>query len=131
MGKTIEQRVILKASPRALYEAYLNGAQHGAITGRRAHITRRVFRAFNGVLRGRFLLLAPAHMIVQTWRSTYWPARDSDSILILRFRKVRGGTELRLTHVNVPDHDHRDVKQGWLTYYWQPWRKYLKARRRR
>ncbi len=134
MAKTIEQRVTLKASPRSLYDAYLNGARHSAITGRRARIKPRIdsaFTAFNGVLRGRNLLLVPGRMIVQTWRSTYWRAGDDDSILILRFRNVRGGTEVRLTHVNVPDHDHRDVKQGWSTYYWQPWRKYLMAKRKR
>lgn len=131
MARTIEQRVTLKASPRALYDAYLNGARHSAITGRRARITPTAFTAFNGVLLGKLLLLVPGRMIVQTWRSKHWRRSDDDSILILRFQKVRGGTELRLTHVNVPDHDHGDVKQGWSTYYWQPWRKYLKARRKR
>lgn len=133
LARTIEQRVTLNASPRSVYDAYLNAARHRAITGRRVRITPRAgasFTAFNGVLRGKNLLLVPGRMIVQTWRSRYWRAGDDDSILILRLRKVRGATELRLTHVNVPDHDHADVKKGWPAYYWQPWRKYLKARRK-
>jgi hypothetical protein len=30
-----------------------------------------------------------------------------------------------LVHANVPQHDHRGVSEGWPTYYWKPWKKYI------
>ncbi len=33
-----------------------------------------------------------------------------------------------LVHANVPEHDHKGVTRGWPTYYWQPWKEYLKRK---
>jgi hypothetical protein len=31
----------------------------------------------------------------------------------------------------VPRHDHKGVTQGWKKYYWEPWGKYFKGRKRK
>jgi len=46
-------------------------------------------------------------------------------------KSVKGGATVYLTHFGVPKHDHKGVKQGWIKYYWDPWKKYLKARKRK
>lgn len=129
MTKTIQQSVRLPATPDDLYDSYLDAKQHAAITGGKVTISAREggkFTAFDGMLRGRNLLIVPKRLIVQAWRSAQWKDSDLDSILILEFSRVSGGGRIELTHVNVPRHDHHGVTEGWKKYYWKPWRKYLR-----
>jgi uncharacterized protein YndB with AHSA1/START domain len=131
--KTIEQSVRLDATPAQLFDAYLDSRLHSAVTGGEAKMSRK---AGGGQLRGSNLLIVPKKLIVQAWRSSHWKASDPDSILILRFTGVPGSRRtgsqsergrIDLTHVGVPAHDYKGVKQGWPKYYWRPWKKYLKA----
>jgi activator of HSP90 ATPase len=117
-----------------LYEFFMDSAKHSATTGMPAKISRKVggkWSAFGGMIRGKTLALIPNKMIVQTWRSTGWKKADPDSILVAQFEKsANGGATVYLTHMGVPEHDHKGVTQGWIKYYWDPWRKYLKGRKR-
>jgi hypothetical protein len=54
------------------------------------------------------------------------PGQVLDSMLILIFHEIEGGKELELIHANVPDFESDGVKEGWKTYYWQPWKAYIK-----
>jgi activator of HSP90 ATPase len=133
MTPTIEQSVRFSCDPEVLFEMYMDSAKHSAATGARAKISRRVggaFAAFDGALWGRNLVIVPNRLIVQAWRSTNFKASDPDSILVLEFHKARGGSEVELTHVNVPRQDHKGVSKGWPRYYWKPWKTYLKAQKR-
>jgi activator of HSP90 ATPase len=128
----ILQSVKFNCPPSTLFEIYADSAKHSAATGQRAKIGRRAgakFTAFDGAIVGKNLLVIPNRTIVQTWRSTHWKRSDPDSILILQFSKVAGGSQVDLVHVNVPRHDHDGVTQGWKKFYWQPWNAYLAARR--
>jgi activator of HSP90 ATPase len=134
MPKTIQQSVTLPAPAAQLYGMYLNPKRHAAITGSRVKIGARPgssFRAFNGALSGRILHTQPGRMIVQTWRSTGFGAKDIDSTLILTFWPRGRSGRIHLVHANVADRDVRGVTKGWKTYYWNPWRAYLKRKRRR
>ena len=131
MTPPIRQLVTLKASPRALFDTFLDSRKHSAMTGAPAKLGRRAgaaFTAFGGELRGRNLLIIPGRMIIQAWRSRHWKSSDPDSILVLRFSKVAGGGRIDLVHVNVPAHDHKGVTRGWRHYYWTPWKRYLAGR---
>ena len=123
------------ATPTVLYELFMDSDKHSAATGAPAKISRRIggkWSAFGGMICGKNLALLPNQMIVQTWRSTDWKKADPDSILVAQFEKsASGGATVYLTHVGVPEHDHEGVTQGWIKYYWDPWRKYLKGRNRR
>ena len=88
------------------------------------------FRAFDGMLGGRILQVVPKRLIVQSWRAAHWKASDIDSTLILTFWPQGRGARIELVHVNVADHDFADVSAGWETYYWAPWKEYLKKRRK-
>ena len=126
----IEQRVEFPVAPDRLFDAYLDPIEHGRITGSPVSIRGDAgaeFIAFNGMIRGRNLVIVPKRMIVQSWRAAIWKETDLDSILSLVFEPTMTGGRIVLTHVNVPEHDHRGVTEGWEKYYWTPWRAYLKA----
>ncbi len=131
MTRPIQQTVTLKASAAQLFDTYLDAKKHAAVIGSKVAISAReggTFRAFDGMLQGRNLVIVPKRLIVQAWRSSGWKADDLDSILALKFSDTPSGGRIELVHVNVPDHDLAGVTEGWKKYYWVPWRKYLKLR---
>jgi uncharacterized protein YndB with AHSA1/START domain len=133
MTNTIHIAARLQASPADVYDMYLDARSHADITGAAVKIAPRAgakFAAFDGALAGEILQIVPKRLIVQSWRATHWKASDLDSTLILTLiPQARGQTLIRLSQVNVPDHDFAGVSQGWELYYWAPWRKYLAGRR--
>jgi activator of HSP90 ATPase len=130
MTDAIKQRVDFEVSPKTLYGLYMDSAKHSKATGAPAKISAKAggaFRAWGGALSGKNLVVVPGKMIVQLWRSTSFKKSDPDSILIITFSKIPSGGRVDLVHVNVPEHDHKGVSEGWLKYYWNPWRAYLAA----
>jgi activator of HSP90 ATPase len=120
-----------KATPAKLYELFADSAKHTAATGMPAKISRKVggnWTAFGKMLLGKNLALIPNRMIVQAWRSSEWKKSDPDSILVVSFEKVEGGAKVDLVHVGVPEYDHAGVTQGWIKYYWEPWKAYLSSK---
>ena len=132
MTKAIQQSVKFPAPPEVLFEMFMDSKKHSEATGAPAKISRRAegkFTAFGGQLSGKTLAVIPNKMIVQSWRGP-WKAEDLDSVLVITFEKVAGGTRVDLVHSNVPGHDHKGVTKGWPLYYWGPWREYLKKRKK-
>jgi len=135
MTPVIEAAAIFhNATPADLYELFMDSAKHSAATGAPAEISRKIggkWSAFGGMILGKNLALVPNRMIVQTWRSSAWKKADPDSILVVRFEKsTSGGATVHLAHIGVPPYDHKGVTQGWMNYYWKPWKEYLRARKR-
>ena len=127
MTPLIQQSVLFRSSPQVLLDLYLDSRRHSLSTGAPATISRKVggkFKAFEGQLEGKNLLIVPGKQIVQLWQATHWRKQDW-SILILSFSAVTGGAEVDLIHVGVPAYDHKGVSTGWPQYYWRPWKKYL------
>jgi hypothetical protein len=94
----IQQTAHFRTSPRTLFKMYLDSKKHSQSTGKTARISRKVgghFRAFDGMLEGKNLLIVPGKQIVQFWRATHWKKEDW-SILILTFGKVAGGAQIDL-----------------------------------
>ena len=128
MTPIIQQTVRFRATPHTLFEMYLDSRKHSKSTGMKARISHKVggrFRAFDGMLEGKNLLVLPDREIVQLWRATHWSKADS-SILILTFSKVAGGAQIDLVHVGVPAYDHKRVRKGWPKYYWRAWKNFLR-----
>jgi activator of HSP90 ATPase len=135
MTPAVEQSVTFKATPAELYELFMDSAKHSAATGMPAKISRKIggkWSAFGGMILGKNIELIPNRMIVQTWRSSEWKKADPDSILVVRFEKsARGEAKVELAHVGVPKYDRKGVTKGWVKYYWEPWKEYFKAQKRR
>ena len=129
MSKNVIQKVVLYAAPERLFAMYLSAKDHAGFTGMPVTIRKQVgapFKAFGGMLTGKILHLVPGRTIIQAWRSSEFHKGDRDSILILNFSKVAGGTRIDLAHIHVPDHDYAGIQKGWPRFYWKPWAAYLK-----
>ena len=133
MPRTIEQALTFRATPERLYRLYLRAREHAAACGGwgKATIQARVGRRMEMAphIKGKFLLLVPGRLIVQTWRGSDWKPSEVDSVLILAFSRRRGVCRLVMVHAHVPDAHARSITRGWHTYYWRPWKRYLGKRR--
>lgn len=128
MPRIITLAAVLPRPPARLYAMYLNPREHAAFTGAPVKIAARAgarFEAFEGTLTGTILQVVSNRLIVQSWRSTNFGKRDLDSTLVLSFWPDPAGGRIELTHVNVADTDFAGVSEGWLKYYWTPWRAHL------
>lgn len=130
--KTIQQTITFKGvSPGELFNIYLDSKKHAAVIGSKVSISKKVgerFTAFNGWVKGKNLHIVPKNMIVQTWCPWKEMGFD-DSILIMIFNKISGGAKIDLVHANVPSRAYDRINKGWKTYYWKPWKAYLKKRK--
>jgi activator of HSP90 ATPase len=132
--KTIEQTVTFDASPRQVYDAYVDARRHAAFTGAPARLANRMggkMSAWNGYVSGEMLVLRPGKRIVQTWKSQSWPAGAAESILDIRLVSKGKKTELTMVHSGIPAKPASLAKgfmKGWYESYWEPLRKYLKMK---
>jgi uncharacterized protein YndB with AHSA1/START domain len=126
--RTITQKRVVSAAPADVYEAFVNPRKHAAFTGSAATGTARVggkFTAWDGYISGVNRELSPGKKIVQDWRTTEWPEGAADSQLELTFKAVKGGTEVRMVHSNVPAEQAASYRQGWVDFYWKPLKEYF------
>lgn len=126
--KTINQTINFKASPHAIYDALMDSTKHSKFTGDKANISRTVggrFTVWGDYIDGINLELVPDSKIVQSWHASDWPKGHYSTVTYL-LEKIKTGTRLTFTQVDVPDEFYDDIKQGWHDYYWIPLKKMLK-----
>jgi len=131
--KTIEQKVTVSATPDEAYDAFMDAKKHSAFTGSKATCDARVggeFTAWDGYISGKNLELRKGKRIVQEWVTTEWPQKYPPSKLELTFKKVKEGTEISMTHSEVPAEQADDIAQGWIDFYWEPLKDYFKKNKR-
>ena len=127
-SKIIRLAVTLPASPAAVYDAWLDGKRHGAMTGAKATASAKVggkFSAWDGYATGKNLALKMGKQIVQSWRTSDFGASDPDSKLEIRLEKAKTGTKLTLIHSGVPSGTEATYKDGWREYYFAPMKEYF------
>jgi activator of HSP90 ATPase len=125
--KNLQQSVIIKATPREVYEALMDSRKHSKFTGAKASISRKVGGrcSVNGnYIRGINLDLMPNKRIVQAWRGSDWP-KGHYSIATFSLSRIKGGTRLIFTQMGVPDREYKGISQGWRDYYWKPMKEML------
>jgi activator of HSP90 ATPase len=125
--KTIRQSVIIKATPREVYDALMDSRKHSRFTGARARMSRKMggkFSAFGNYIRGMNLDLVSNKRIVQAWRGSDWP-KGHYSVATFSLKRIRGGTRLTFTQIGVPDQQWKGISQGWRDYYWEPLKEML------
>ena len=129
--KTIKQKVIIPASPKEVYEAYVDPKKHAEFTGAKATgkpVVGGKYTTWDGYAFGKFLELEDGKRVVQEWTTTDWPAGQPPSRLQLTLKKAKDGTELIMVHSGVPAEQAYDIAQGWVDWYWEPLKKYLKKK---
>lgn len=128
MVDRIEVSEVFGVKQKSLYEAWLDSDKHSAFTGSKAVIDKRVggrFTAWDGYISGTTISAEPFGRIVQTWRTTEFPADAPDSEIEVLFEEVREGTKLTLIHTNIPDGQGEAYRKGWIEFYFTPMTKYF------
>ena len=112
--KTIQHTVLLRATPKEVYDALMNGKKQAQFTGAPACIRAKVgapFTCYDGYITGITLELAPARRIVQAWRSRGWPPGHYSIVTFQLAKRPGGRTQLRFTQVGVPARDYARKNQ--------------------
>lgn len=126
---TISQTEHFDCTPHQLYEALMDEKQHAAFTASAAKISPELggsFSTFGDYATGKNHELVPDQKIVQSWRASDW-LEDHFSTATFEFTEdSKGGTTLSFTQTDVPEDDLANVAQGWIDYYWEPLRHFLK-----
>lgn len=113
----------IPASPREIYEAWLDSIGHSEMTGSEATMSDEVgaeVSAWDGYISGRNLELVPGERIVQSWRTTEFADEDDDSVITVLLQEVEEGTLLTIEHSNVPDEQRSYEEGGWQSSYFEP-----------
>jgi activator of HSP90 ATPase len=82
------------------------------------------FTAWDGYIEGKNIDLKPNKEIIQRWRTSEFNKNDEDSKLIIRLKEIENGTELTLTHNNIPE-GQTQYKKGWVGHYIEPMENYF------
>ena len=119
---------IIPASKETIYNAWLDGKQHAAMTHTgHAEAGTKVgdsFSAHDSYITGNNVELIPNSKIVQSWRSTEFSPDEADSLIEVTFEDKENGTLVTLTHSNLPPHGTQ-YESGWKAYYFEPMKKYF------
>jgi activator of HSP90 ATPase len=125
---TINQTVTLPGSPREVYDCLIDQKKHSDFTGAKATCNPKAggsFTAWDGYIRGRNVILEEGRRIVQEWITTEWPEGYPPSTVEFKLKPTKTGTELTMTHTNVPSEQAEDYRIGWIEFYWNPLKQYL------
>jgi uncharacterized protein YndB with AHSA1/START domain len=132
--ETVLVSEVIPAPKERLYAAWLDSDQHSAFTADSAAIEPYVggtHSAFGGYATGQVLALEPNRRIVQSWRSSDFPAEAADSRLEVTFEDTSGGTMITLLHTGIPSGQSDRYRESWLNYYFERMKKYFAAGRGR
>lgn len=127
MGKKFQVSATIPATPEQIYTAWLDGKQHGKMTGSKARGSGKVggsFEAWDGYISGTNLELKPGKRIVQAWRTVEFADDEPDSRLEVSLEEVKGGTKIVIMHSNLPAHGNQ-YKKGWIDNYFVPMEEYF------
>lgn len=130
MPKTIQQTIKFKdVSPEELFDIFMDSKKHGEVIGAEVKMGKKTgdsFTLFNDVVKGKNLLIVPKRLTVRAWRGNVWTKDDLDSIEIMTFEKITGGAQITLVHSVLPE----QFEERWNELYWQPFKDYLKRRKK-
>ena len=124
--KTVKQTVIIPASPKEVYAAYVDPKILGKITGSKATgkaVVGGKYTAYGDSILGKYLELEDGKRVVQDWTNNDYGFTSSR--LDLCFNKVPKGTELVMLLSDVPEEQAEEVLEGWIEYFWDPYKKYF------
>ena len=129
---SINQDMLVAASPQRVFELLTNGNLFGAATGQPAEITDREgdsFSAFGRRVEGRQIELVPGRRVVQAWRfgaehpSPWEPGVYSTVRFTLE--PAGDGTRLVIDHTGIPSEWIEHISSGYPTFYRDPITKFF------
>ena len=111
---------VIPATPQRIFSAWMDSAEHSAFTGDEAIVVAEVggeHQSAGGYIKGRTLELNEGSRIVQSWRTTEFPAESPDSRVEITLEPTLGGTLVTLLHTDIPVGQGDRYRQGWNEYY--------------
>ena len=122
---------VIPATPKEIYDAWLDSRLHAKMTGGHPATITAVqgerFAVWWGFITGKNIVLEPGKRIVQSWRTTQFEESDPDSQIDVLLEMVAGGTRVTIHHTNVPDRltNYRDG--GWQRDYFDLMKSFFSA----
>jgi activator of HSP90 ATPase len=129
-GDSLEVSGVVAGSVEAVFDAFLDGATHSAMTGSEATSVASVgakFTAWDGYIQGKHLAFERPSRIVQAWRAADFPEGSQDSRLEIRLEPAKGGTLVTFVHTDLPEGMGPAFRDGWTRYYLTPMEAYFEA----
>jgi len=126
--ESIRVSAVIPAPAQEIYDAWLSGKGHGAMTGSPAKGSAKVggkFSAWDGYIEGKNLELVPHSLIVQAWRTGDFAADAPDSRLEVSLAPAKDGTKVTLKHTGIPAGQADGYKEGWIDYYFTPMKEHF------
>lgn len=134
MPESFETSEVIFATPKRIYEAWLDSGEHTNMTGGKADVSAEAgasFTAWDGYITGVNLELEPYRRIVQSWRTSEFPDGLPDSRLEIELGRTRdqlAGITVIIKHTNVPDGQGDSLMRGWSESYFEPMKRYFAQR---
>ena len=128
--KNIKQIIAFKGTPHDVYELLMDSKKHGAFTGGKAKVSRKIggtVTAYDGWVSAKNLKLIPDRLIVQAWRGRDWPKEHYSKAMFL-ITKTKSGSKLTFGQTKVPLEKHKHISKGWHQSYWDKMKKALKKK---
>jgi uncharacterized protein YndB with AHSA1/START domain len=126
--KTIKQTVLIKSSPKKVYDTFMDEKKHRDFTGFDAKIENTMGGKFITCGNRNFgytLFLKQGERIVQAWAQKNFPDNQY-SIIDLKLSKTKDGyTKLTFHQLGAPSECVEWLIPGWKSTYWKPLKKYL------
>jgi uncharacterized protein YndB with AHSA1/START domain len=117
--------------PARVWEAWVSGAGHAAMTGAGASSDPKVggaFTAWDGYITGTWLALEPGRSLTMAWRTSQFPAgAPAARIEVTLSATPSGGTALRLRQWDTPPDQVDGYRDGWEEHYFAPMRAHFGA----
>jgi len=83
------------------------------------------FSLWGGDIHGTNTKVLVDKLLVQDWYSAGW---KEPSVVMFTLTKNGKGTDVTLTHTNIPDGEFDEIKSGWDDYYMNPLKNLIEAR---
>lgn len=75
------------------------------------------FALFDSNITGTFIQLVPNSKIIMNWRNKRWP-EGHYSICTLEFTEKSDCSEIKLSHLSIPQAFLENTEEGWKRFYW-------------
>ncbi|MDA0708926.1 MAG: SRPBCC domain-containing protein [bacterium] len=130
MAIEFEVSETFQGSPALLFHAWLDSAEHTAMTGGEALVSDEVggsFSAWDGYISGKNIELETGKRILQSWRTDDFDPDAPDSSLCILFQAEDDRVRVTIHHSDLPEGGMR-YHQGWIDFYFEPMKAYFNSR---